>query len=333
LTTHKLVRVKIDDLRVGMYVVLNLAWYEHPFLKGEFLVTSEADIRKLKSLGLKEIAVDSSQSQLKTDANPLKQTQKHAPEEKKEAREIIPTALFESIHDERMPPQQKAAIVQQHSFTMMKNLLDSPSAENIKEAKKGISEVVNLILKDDATLFYLLNITEHDYYTYTHSVSVGVLGVALSKSLFKKSSAHDIHALGAGFFLHDIGKVHIDLNIINKPGKLTDEEMNEMRRHPALGYKLLTETKQLTEESKIIVLQHHERADGKGYPKGLHADEIHIYGKICAIADVYDALTSERPYKKKMLPFEALRLMHDQMINHFQKDMFEKFVLLLRAPS
>ena len=127
--------------------------------------------------------------------------------------------MIKAIHNKLLRPQEKALIVQKHSFTMMKNLLDNPSAENIMEAKKGISEIVSLVLKDDATLFYLLNITEHDYYTYTHSVDVGILGVAMVKSLYKDAGDHDIHALGAGFFLHDIGKVNIDTNIINKPGK------------------------------------------------------------------------------------------------------------------
>ena len=108
-----------------------------------------------------------------------------------------------------------------------------------------------------------------------------------------------MNELGTGFFLHDLGKVNINQDILNKPGRLTDEEMNEVKRHPAQGFKILNETKHLTEESKLIVLQHHERQDGKGYPKGLKGEAIHIYGRICSIADVYDALTSDRPYRKK----------------------------------
>ena len=95
-----------------------------------------------------------------------------------------------------------------------------------------------------------------------------------------------------------------------------------MRRHPALGFKLLHETRQLTEEAKTIVLQHHERVDGTGYPKGIRGGDIHIYGRICSIADVYDALTSDRSYRKKLLPFAALKIMQDEMIHHFQKTCF-----------
>jgi len=254
--------------------------------------------------------------------------------EKSEApQKVVPDALRTAIRDTQAPPEQKAAAIRQESVAMMKNLLDDPTADNIREAKKGISEIVNLILKEEQTLHYLLSITSHDHYTYTHSVSVGVLAVALAKSLFKDAKNHDIHALGAGFFLHDLGKVGIDSNIINKPGKLTDEEMNEMRRHPPLGFKLLLDTRQLTDESKIIVLQHHERVDGTGYPKGLRDNDIHVYARICAIADVYDALTSDRPYRKKMAPFVALKLMREEMMHHFQRDLFEQFVMLFKPPE
>jgi len=161
---------------------------------------------------------------------------------------------------------------------------------------------------------------------------VGVLGVALAKALFRNSSDHDLQALGTGFFLHDLGKVKVPSEIINKPAALTEEEMKLMRRHPADGYKILVETHQLTEEARVIVLQHHERSDGTGYPRGLRKNEIHLYARLCTLADVYDALTSERPYKKKLAAFEALKLMRAEMLHHFQAELFEKFVLMFRKP-
>jgi HD-GYP domain-containing protein (c-di-GMP phosphodiesterase class II) len=104
--------------------------------------------------------------------------------------------------------------------------------------------------------------------------------------------------------------------------------MKAMKAHPYQGYKILKETEQLTEECRIIAMQHHERDDGTGYPNCLKGTDIHVYGRICCIADVYDALTSERPYKQRLKPFEALKLMKEQMINHFHKELFDKFVLL-----
>jgi HD-GYP domain-containing protein (c-di-GMP phosphodiesterase class II) len=319
--------IPLNKLNAGMYVVLPLAWYQHSFLKNQFVIKSESDIERIKELGLKEIQIDPSRS-TKSDLK-MKTEAPSAPDAGLEEQKRATEDLVNAVRDAEIPPIQKARRIQEHSFGMMKNLLEHPTAENIMEAKKGISAIVSLILNDNDTLRYLVNITSHDYYTYTHSVEVGILSVALAKSLFRDSKDHDIYALGAGFFLHDVGKVNIGEDIINKPGRLTDDEMNEMRRHPALGYKLLHETNQLTEESKIIVLQHHERHDGTGYPRGLRGNEIHIYGRICAIADVYDALTTDRPYRKKMKPFDALKLMRHEMLNHFQKDLFEQLVLLL----
>jgi HD-GYP domain-containing protein (c-di-GMP phosphodiesterase class II) len=329
---QELQTVKTTDVIKGMYVILPLSWHEHPFLKNQFIVKSDADVEKIKALRIREIKVDPARYE-----NMERDTPQDAARQNREkgeaARKVVPDALRTAIRDTQAPPERKAVLIRQESVAMMKNLLDDPTADNIREAKKGISEIVHLILKEEQTLHYLLNITSHDHYTYTHSVSVGILAVALAKSLFKDANNHDIHALGAGFFLHDLGKVGIDNNIINKPGKLDDEEMREMRRHPPLGFKLLHDTRQLTDESKTIVLQHHERVDGTGYPKGLRGNDIHIYARICAIADVYDALTSDRPYRNKMAPFDALKLMREQMMHHFQRDLFEQFVLLFKQPA
>jgi len=97
-----------------------------------------------------------------------------------------------------------------------------------------------------------------------------------------------------------------------------------------MGFNVLMETKQISEESKLVVLQHHERFNGSGYPKKLRGEEIHIYGRICSVADVFDALVSKRPYKPQLTHFEALKLMKNEMLDHFHKDVFEKFVMMFK---
>jgi HD-GYP domain-containing protein (c-di-GMP phosphodiesterase class II) len=314
----------VNKLKVGMYVLMPVSWTDHPFLKSQFLLTSPEQIRKIIGAGMKEVRVDFSRSRV-ADEKP--EPTLAPPEEPK--KEIVPEGLRETIFDKTLPPLTKAKQVHQYSGEMIKNLLDNPTAENISATKRAVVDVVDLILDDMETSHHLMMITDHDYYTYTHSVHVGVLSVCLARNVFRRSNAHNLHELGAGFFLHDLGKVRINQEIINKPGKLTDEEMHEMKKHPNLGFKILQETKQMTEESKIIVLQHHERFDGTGYPKGIRGNELHVYGKLCAIADVYDALTTDRPYRKKMQPFEGLQIMKEQMLHHFQNDLFEQFVLMI----
>ena len=323
--------VNIDDLKVGMYVILPTSWFKHPFAKNEFSIKEKEQIRKIRDCGFKEVIIDTDRSQV-TEAERKPSEHKSQPSVITQSGSVVPDELREAIHDTKLPAREKAKAVQQHSIRMISNLLENPSAENIRDVKKGVAEVVDLILTDDDTSYYLMNITSHDFYTYTHSVNVGFLAVSLSKVLFRNSMAHDMHELGAGFFLHDLGKVHIDPAIINKPGVLTDEEMEQMRQHPIMGHKILLDTNQLTNECKKIVMQHHERFNGAGYPKKLKGKEIHLYGRICSIADVFDALTSDRPYRKKMDSFKALKLMKEEMIEHFQKDLFEQFVLLFSRP-
>ncbi len=311
-----------------MYVILPLSWMSHSFIKNKFLITSRSQIEKIIKSDLKEVNIDTS---LGKDLADKIVPDEISPLVSNAVQKVVPEVLREMIRDPNLAPEKKAHAVQHHSREMMKNLLESPSADNIGEVMTTISEIVDLIVTDDETNRHLLNITSHDFATYTHSVNVGILSVSLAKALYGQSDIHDMHALGAGFFLHDLGKVRIDQSIINKPGKLNDREWKDMRRHPDFGFRILTETNKLNEESRIIVLQHHEMNDGSGYPLGIKGSDIHPYGRICSVADVYDALTSIRPYKPKIPPFKALRIMQKEMLHHFHRDVFERFVLLLAS--
>jgi len=318
--------ISSSSLRTGMFVVLPSSWFSHPFIKNSFLITSQSEIDQIIESGFGEVMID-------TDKGiglevPSEKKDERIPPPSWDPQNLVPPQLREAIHDKKLEPGKKAKIVYESSIQLMERLLEEPRAENIREAKKGIAEIVDLVMADDETSFSLLNITSHDYYTYTHSVNVGVYSILLAKAYIGKSDTHNMQELGAGFFLHDIGKVKISPDIINKPGRLTDEEMQEMRTHPNRGYKILSETSHLTDECRIIVMEHHERHDGNGYPRRLKGDEIHVYGRICSVADVFDALTAERAYKKKKGVFEALTIMRDEMLGHFQKDLFETFVFL-----
>jgi HD-GYP domain-containing protein (c-di-GMP phosphodiesterase class II) len=322
-------KIKAKDLKIGMYAELPVSWLNHPFLKNRFTIESREQINKIIGSGFDEIFIDTSKGLPVTETESISHGDEvRGPPQQWDPEELVPADLKEAIHSKTLSSEEKSKIVYTASLKIMERLFEDPKAEKIQEAKKGIADIVDFIISEDATSRHLLKITSYDYYTYTHSVNVGVFSVVLSKELFRGSYAHDMHELGAGFFLHDIGKVRVDQEIINKPGKLTDNEMMEMRMHPDYGYAILSETNQLTEECKIIVMQHHERADGTGYPHKLKGDAIHMYGRICSIADVFDALTAERSYKRKLTTFKALKLMKEEMIDHFHKEVFEQFVLL-----
>jgi len=321
--------IHVRDLEVGMFVLLPYSWLKPPFISREFKITSQDQIKKIVDYGLATIIIDTERgSRPEAASSEVSESPAIDPVKTWEPEKLVPPELREAIHDEKLPPEKKSKVVYQCSLELMGRLFDDPKTENIREAKSGITEIVDLIISDDATSAALLEITSYDYYTYAHSVNVGVFSVLLAKSLYKGSDAHNMHELGAGFFLHDIGKVRIAPEIVNKPDRLTDDEMAIMRTHPDQGYTILSETEQLTEECKIIVSQHHERHDSTGYPKKLKGEEIHSYGRICSIADVYDALTAERSYKKKLDTYSALKIMKEQLLNHFHQELFEHFVLL-----
>lgn len=351
--------IKIDDLKVGMFVDLPYSWFKKIFTESEYMLESQEQIDYIKSKGIRQVLVDMEKSKLqpakliiqpsfeKEVKSPVKTLQ---PQSKQVNLKPITTKVDiplqqpkihhwvqekfsaekfkELVTDKQMAPEFKAALVYKDSVKLVNQLLDDPTHSKIAEGKKSISLIVDLILKDDVASSYLLSITNHDSYTYTHSVNVGILSIMLCKELFKHSDAHNLHEMGAGFFLHDIGKTQISKELINSPDKLNELEIEQIRMHPLLGYNILKETRQLTLEAKHIVLEHHERDDGRGYPLKLQGEAIHLYGKICCIADVYDALTTQRSYKPAFSPFESLKIMKTEMLAHFHQELFNRFVLL-----
>ncbi len=342
-------KVKTSQLQPGMHVVLPAGWLNHPFLKSSFTVRSESQIKKLVESGLEYVMIDpgkgsfhSSQTGAagkknkncrdNTDAAGQGGWQYAEAPGKWEPDKLVPRPLLEAIRNSGMEPAEKAVVVYRSSLALMERLFEEPRAENIKEAKKAISGVVDVILGEPSTANELLKITAHDFYTYTHCVNVGVISVLLSKSFAASLAGEDMHELGAGFFLHDLGKVKVDSSIINKRGKLTLWEMEEIRKHPQIGCEMVTEAGELSEECRTIIMQHHERIDGTGYPMGLEDEEILLSGHICAVADVYDALTSNRSYQGRLTTFQALKYMKENLEGKFLKEAFEALVLLF-APG
>jgi len=322
-------RVNTSDLSPGMYVILPRLWLKDPFPENHFLITTEQEVEAIQAMDGSFVSIDTDKGR------DIAQTSASCAE--------TATAMWKSdaeiteriralVIDTRLSPAQKAEAVYDESMAVMQRLFERPTPKRIRESKKGIFHVVDLILSDSHVARQMLSIMSHDYYTYTHSVNVGVLSVSLAKVLYGPGDKDTLHELGAGFFFHDLGKVRVASAVINKPGRLDEAEMGEMRTHPYKGYEILEEMGQLTREAERIALQHHERSDGTGYPRGLKGSEIHEYGRICSIADVYDALTSERSYHKGRNSYEALELMREEMLGHFERDLFERFVLLF-APG
>ncbi len=231
-----------------------------------------------------------------------------------------------------IPSKVKASTFYQASAHTMKQAFEDPRAENIGQIRKSAEPMLKNIMKNENILKDLFSITEHDYYTYTHSVNVGIFATALAVRYYNNNGNRldlSMEKLSYGYFLHDIGKSRIPLDVLNKPGRLTEEEWGIMKMHPEWGYSILMEAGHLTDEAAYIALQHHEQIDGTGYPFGMKGTSIHPCARICAIADTFDALTSVRPYKDALTPYEALKLMQKETIFDFDNNLLNTFIRLL----
>ncbi|WP_053956278.1 HD-GYP domain-containing protein [Inediibacterium massiliense] len=187
-----------------------------------------------------------------------------------------------------------------------------------------ISNLLDDLLGNRDILLNLSDIKTADEYTFAHSVNVCVL--SLITGIAMGYNRERLEKLGVGAILHDIGKVWIPKEILNKPAKLTEEEYKRIKTHSKLGYDMIKRYDYISSLSAIVVLTHHERYDGKGYPLGKKGEEIHEFARIVSIADVYDALTSDRVYKKKMFPHEAVEYLVSMGGHQFDYEIVKKFI-------
>lgn len=199
-------------------------------------------------------------------------------------------------------------------------------AINISKIAKTADNIVKDVLNNPNSLICLSDIRQHDNYTYAHSVNVAVLALVIGNML--NYPYNSLWTLTMGGLLHDIGKLIVPAKIINKQGKLTDEEFEEIKKHPIAGRNILQRdnitilNKHLIE---LMVEQHHEKINGKGYPYGLDGDNIAKFAKILSIADVYDALTSARSYKMAYKPYVAYNIMKNLSVGQFDQNLLDVF--------
>ncbi|MFQ5962974.1 MAG: HD-GYP domain-containing protein [Candidatus Scalinduaceae bacterium] len=241
--------------------------------------------------------------------------------------EYLETNFQDIISDKKIPSDEKAQIVHGTATNLVKDVFNDPRTGNIDRSKTFAYNMVDYILKDEKAVHSLLKIATHEYYTYTHSVNVAAVGTSFVKNL--GLGEEDMKSFCTGILLHDLGKTKISPDILNKKGKLTEEEFEQIKKHPELGVEVLKETGNELKDVYTIVLQHHENLDGSGYPYGLKRNEIHPCGKIARIIDIYDALTTNRSYSGAMRPFAALTEMKEKMLNCFEKELFKEFICFL----
>ncbi|MEC2071148.1 HD-GYP domain-containing protein [Alkalihalophilus marmarensis] len=198
---------------------------------------------------------------------------------------------------------------------------------NLDHLSKSFTSVIDSLLKDikenQDALAMLQEAYVHDNYIFTHSLNVTVYTLGLAMKL--GYSSKKLNEIGVGALLHDVGKVSVPLEVLNKPGRLNDDEYEIIKTHAMAGYDMLRGVPNIPLLAAHCALQHHERVDGSGYPRGLKGEHIHQYAKIIGIADVFDAVTSHRVYRKPMLPHEGLELLYSGAGQIFDKKLVETF--------
>jgi HD-GYP domain-containing protein (c-di-GMP phosphodiesterase class II) len=195
---------------------------------------------------------------------------------------------------------------------------------NTKQTNEVAEKLVEEVLQSPDAIMNLMDIKSFDDYTFTHNINVATICLLIGQALgMPKDEMND---LGSGALLHDVGKLKVPLSILNKEGKLTDQEFAEMRMHPSYGYEILTRSRGISERARMVALQHHEKFQGGGYPKRLKGNEISLFARICAIADVYDALTTDRPYRIAMSSYQAMKILNSGIDNHFDPKILGAFI-------
>lgn len=321
--------VAVSQLTTGMYIHdLKCSWLNHPFARKRFLIEGRDTIKKIRQTGVSKVIIDTKLGgDIPSDEVTLrpKAAQEVTPL-KAESTQVKPAdqaATKPSIKEER----QRAKKVQSEATQLISDMMSDVKLGKqieVEQVSPVVNDLISSIFSNQDALMGLARVRHRDKYTFEHSLSVTVLLLTFAKSL--ELSAEVIHQIGIGGIVHDIGKTKTPDHILNKPGKLTDEEFVIMREHVVHSRTILEATPGISDIALAISAEHHERYDGTGYPLKLKGDEITFYGQMGAIVDVYDALTAERVYHKGISPQETLSRLVEAGGSHFNPELVKKFV-------
>jgi len=319
-------RIAVKDMKLGMFICEFCgSWMEHPFWKTKFLLIDEKDLHTIRGSGIKELWIDTDLG-ADIDENRLARLKDEVEEEAEfllkavsTTKKVEKTALDQEVKlAAKLCNKSKTAVISMFNDARLGKVVEVGAAQELVE------EISNSVMRNSHALISLARLKNADEYTYMHSVAVCALMIALARQLNLPESA--VREAGLAGLLHDIGKIGIPDEILNKPGKLTDEEFVTVKSHPEIGVQILLEGSQVSAMVMDVVLHHHEKVDGTGYPHGLKGDHISLYAKMGAVCDVYDAITSNRPYKKGWSPAESIRKMAEWSKGHFDEAIFQAFV-------
>ena len=321
-------KINVKQLRIGMYIQeLCSSWMDSPFWQKSFMLENQASLDKVNISKIQEVWIDTNKG-LDTVIDRIVIDASSKPEEKLVPAVKIPM-LFKDIRPVSMDEEMVRAVnIVGNSKQAVFSMFNEARMGNAVDAEKAmplVEEIASSVMRNPGALIGLARLKTADDYTYMHSVAVCALMIALSRQLGLDDDK--TREAGLAGLLHDIGKMAVDLDILNKPGKLTDAEFISVKEHPAAGHRMLLEANGVGEIALDVCLHHHEKMDGSGYPDRLSGDQISLYARMGAVCDVYDAITSNRPYKQGWCPAESLHKMSEWSKGHFDEAVFQAFVM------
>ncbi|MCK9684151.1 HD-GYP domain-containing protein [Scleromatobacter humisilvae] len=321
-------KIRVDQVRLGMHLhALEGAWMDHPFWKTRFIIRDADQLRKLTDSVIKEVWIDPEKGldvadeavalavPARVPAPAMAVAAVPAAQPAPASAGAGPASLPARARSTPVPAPSRSFAEEMRTATAVCQKGKAQVHKMFNEARLGraidaesfrplVEEISDSVIRNPGAIVSLARLKTQDDYSYMHSVAVCALMVALGREL--GFDEEQCRMAGTAGLLHDVGKALMPLDILNKPGKLTDAEFDVMRSHPVRGHELLQEARGTVPEAMDVCLHHHERFDGGGYPHKLPNDQLNQLVRMGSICDVYDAITSNRPYKMGWDPADSI---------------------------
>lgn len=318
-------RVPIAALKVGMYISdLNNDWIPHNTQRKKGVIKREETIEKIRRMGVQYVYIDVEKGLDAQDAETAQEVDQRNEQALQNAGEQRPGIQHKVALTEEIVIAQRIHSQAQDLVGSFMNNVKMGAAIDIAPIHQLADELQNSVLRNANALSCLGRIREKDNYLLEHSVNLSVLMSLFGN--YRNLPADVLHQTVVGALLHDLGKILTPDDILHKPGRLTAEEFEVMKLHARHSRDILASTEGIGEIAVITAAQHHEKLDGSGYPEGLKGEEITEYGRMVAITDVYDAITSDRVYHKGMTPSQGLKKLLEWSGDHLDPELVKQFI-------
>ena len=302
----------------------NCEWMTNPFFNNSMKIRDTETLEKIIGNGIHEVYIDSDKGLDVAGAPTKEEVDNNINTEIYNVSDLpVEQSLKTSLEEEIV----RARKIRDESKETVKNIMnDIRFGKQIKtdQAEYVVERIIESIYSNENALLSLTRIRHADEYTYMHSVSVCALITAFCRHL--NFDIKSLKEVGVGAILHDIGKMKVSQEILNKKNSLSDVEYEKMKDHVKYTRAILEETQDIANASLLLAYQHHERMDGSGYPNGLKGEEISLYGKLSAIIDVYDAMTTDRCYRRRRQPTEVLKKLYEWSKYYFDSKLAQQFI-------